>query len=134
MDYRRYQRGSVYKRGKRGRQVWVAMWREGEGESRRQRKKVLGTIAEMPNRQDALDCLATLMRQRPTTRLTFAELVEKWKVIAVPTFDKESTAANYRYNLNHYLVPVFGKYDILSFCGLSGKLPSHYFPTIIVGS
>src|SRR5215831_19312866 len=115
MGYRRYQRGSVYKypkRPKKGQtQVWVGMWREDVDGTRRQRKKTLGTVAELPNRSDAVERLANYMKQKPTTRLTFAELVEKWKLTVVPTL-KDSTAANYQYNLERYLVPAFGKHEI----------------------
>jgi integrase len=118
MDFRRYQRGSVYKSGKRGKRVWVGMWREdvpiaGGGFTRRQRKVKLGTVAEIPDRADALERLAVLMRQKPTTRLAFAELVERWKTAVVPTL-KDSTAANYQYNLERYLVPAFGSREINS--------------------
>lgn len=118
MGLRRYQSGSVYKCGKRGRQVWVGMWREDVptvqgGFTRRQRKVKLGTVAEIPNRSQALERLAVVMRQKPTTKLTFAELVEKWKATVVPTL-KDSTAANYQYNLQHYLVPAFGNREIAS--------------------
>jgi integrase len=118
MGFKRYQRGSVYKSGKRGRQVWVGMWREdvpnaNGGFTRRQRKVKLGSLAEMPNRTQALEQLAVLMKQKPTTRLLFAELVEKWKATVVPTL-KDSTAANYRYNLERYLVPAFGNREIAS--------------------
>jgi integrase len=118
MGFKRYQRGSVYKSGKRGRQVWVGMWREdvpnaNGGFTRRQRKVKLGSLAEMPNRTQALEQLAVLMRQKPITRLSFAKLVEKWKATVVPTL-KDSTAANYRYNLERYLVPAFGNREIAS--------------------
>jgi integrase len=118
MDFRRYQRGYVYKREKRGRQVWVGMWRDdvpiaGGGFVRPQRKVKLGTVAEIPNRTQALERLAVLMRQKPTTRLAFAELVARWKATVVPTL-KDSTAANYVYNLERYLVPAFGSREIAS--------------------
>ena len=94
------------------------MWREdvpiaGGGFTRRQRKVKLGTVAEIPDRADALDCLAALMRQKPTTRLSFAEVFERWKAAVVPTL-KDSTAANYQYNLERYLVPAFGSREINS--------------------
>jgi len=118
VNFKRYQRGAVYKVGKRGSQVWVGMWREdvpiaGGGFIRRQRKVKLGTVAEIPNRADALDRLAVLMRQKPTAKLSFAELVEKWKATVVPTL-KDSTAGNYQYNLERYLVPYFGSRDVAS--------------------
>jgi len=115
MGYRRYQRGSVYKcpeRPKKGQsQVWVGMWREDVDGTRRQRKKTLGSVAELPNRSDAMERLAFFMHQKPTTRLTFAELVEKWKLTAACSL-KASTSANYQYNLDRYLVPAFGKHEI----------------------
>ena len=118
MGFKRYQRGSVYKTGKRGSQTWVGMWREdvpiaGGGFARRQRKVKLAIVAEIPNRAQALERLAVLMRQKPTAKLGFAELVEKWKATVVPTL-KDSTAANYQYNLDHYLVPCFGSSDVAS--------------------
>jgi len=116
MDFKRYQRGSVYRSGRRGKQVWKGMWRQdvpnaNGGFTRRQRKVTLGTVAEMPNRAQALERLAVLMQQKPSTKLTFAELVERWKATVVPSL-KDSTAANYQYNLEHYLVPAFGKCDV----------------------
>ena len=118
MGFKRYQRGSVYKSGKRGKQVWVGMCREDVpnadgGFNRRQRKVKLGTMTEIPNRAQALERLSVLMLQKPTTRLAFTDLVEKWKAAVVPTL-KDSTAANYQYNLERYLVPAFGSREIAS--------------------
>jgi integrase len=118
MGYRRYQHGSVLKRGKKGSQMWYGMWREDVpkpegGFDRRQRNVKLGTVAELPNRSMARERLALAMNQKPTGRLTFAELVEKWKATVVPTL-KDSTAANYTYNLERYLVPAFGSLEIAS--------------------
>lgn len=140
MDFRRYQRGSVYKVGKRGRQVWVGMWREDVpiaegGFARMQRKVKLGAVAEIPNRSQALERLAVHMRQKPTTRLTFAELVEKWKAAVVPTL-KDTTAAHYQNNLRLYLVPAFGdreiasitRFDVETF--LAGKAKMYYRNTL----
>jgi integrase len=60
-----------------------------------------------------LERLAVLMRQKPTTRLTFTELVDRWKAAVVPTL-KDSTAANYQYNLERYLLPSFGSRELNS--------------------
>jgi len=46
-------------------------------------------------------------------RLSFAELVERRKAAVVPSL-KDSTAANYQYNLERYLVPAFGSHEINS--------------------
>ena len=129
MDFRRYQRGSVFKRGKKGQQVWIGMWREDvPGEGRRQRKVRLGSVAEMPNRAMAFECLATLVKQAPTSRITFADLVERWKAAVVPTI-KESSAETYVYALDKYIVPAFdrrvvaelNRYDVETFLAEKAK-------------
>jgi excisionase family DNA binding protein len=114
--FRRYQRGSVLKRGKKGQQTWYGMWREDVldadgGFIRRQRNVKLGAVAEIPNCADALDKLAVLMNQKPSVRLEFSELFERWKAAVVPTL-KDSTANNYVYNLKTYLVPAFGNREV----------------------
>lgn len=77
------------------------------GYIRRQRKAKFGTVAEIPNRSQAMERLATLMRQKPTMQMTFANLVERWKAVVVPTI-RDTTAANYSYSLDKYLVPHSG--------------------------
>jgi integrase len=131
--FRRYQRGSVFKRGKKGQQVWIGMWRQDVqnpdgGRLRRQRKVRLGTVAEIPNRAMACERLSVLMKQAPTIRLSFADLVSRWKAAVVPTI-KESSAATYVYTLEKYLVPAFGhrevsginRYDIETFLADKAK-------------
>jgi integrase len=134
MGYRRYQRGSVMKRGNKGQQTWYGMWREDVpnpdgGFARRQRKVKLGPVSELPNRSMALAKLAVLMNQKPSTRLAFSELFERWKAAVVPTL-KESTANNYVYNLKQYVVPTFGnrevsalgRYDVETFLADKAKM------------
>ena len=134
MGYRRYQRGSVLKRGKKGQQTWYGMWREDVpdtdgGFNRRQRNVKLGQVSELPNRSMALQRLAVLMNQKPSIRLAFSELFERWKAAVVPTL-KDSTADNYVYNLKTYLVPAFGtreiseisRYDVETFLAGKAKL------------
>ena len=58
MARRRYQAGCLFKRGKR-RKVWVARWREDvlleSGQLGRLHKSVvLGLVADLPTRRDAL--------------------------------------------------------------------------------
>ena len=72
MGFKRYQRGSVYKSGKRGKQVWVGMWREDVpnaegGFNRRQRKVKLGTMPRfqiVPKRWNVFQFSCFRNRQR----------------------------------------------------------------------
>ena len=91
---RRYQKGTLILRGKRG-QVWVGRWLEDEilptGETvRRHRSEVIGTKKEFPTKrlaQRELDARVSLVnsptyRARPTA--TFRELAERWQMKVLP--------------------------------------------------
>jgi integrase len=134
MGFKRYQRGSVSKRGSKGKQMWYGMWREDVpnpdgGFSRRQRNVKLGAVSELTNKTMALDRLSILMNLKPTTPLTFEELFERWKVAVAPTL-KTSTSSTYIYNLKSYIVPFFGnrqvseigRYDVETFLAGKAKL------------
>jgi hypothetical protein len=127
MGFKRYQRGSVLKRGSKGKQMWYGMWREDVpkpdgGFVRRQRNVKLGSVSELANKAMALERLSIHMNQKPTTRQSFEELFERWKAAVVPTI-KDSTSDTYIYNLKSYIVPVFGnrqvseisRYDVETF-------------------
>lgn len=67
MARRRFQTGCLLKRGKRSK-VWVARWREtviqpGGSFRRVQRSEVLGTVAGIPTKRQALDTLARRLRE-----------------------------------------------------------------------
>jgi len=116
MGFKRYQRGSVLKKGSKGKQMWYGMWREDVpkpdgGFTRRQRKAKLGPVSELTNKAMALERLSVLMNQKPTTQLNFGELFERWKAAVVPTI-KESTSDTYIYNLKSYIVPAFGNRQV----------------------
>jgi len=127
MRLRRYQRGYVYKAGKRIK-VWYGMWREDiqrpDGTIvRRQRNVRLGTLNELPTRSAAYEELSRCMGQKPmSVELKFSELVERWKVAVVPTI-KDTTATYYLKELRAHVVPAFrnrevtaiGRYDIETF-------------------
>jgi integrase len=134
MGFKRYQRGSVMKRGSKGKQMWYGMWREDVpspdgGFVRRQRNVKLGPVSEFTNKAMALDRLSILMNQKPTTQLCFGELFERWKSAVVPTL-KESTSSTYIYNLKSYIVPAFGghqvskisRYDVETFLADKAKM------------
>jgi excisionase family DNA binding protein len=113
---RRYQNGSVYKRGKK--KVWCGMFREDVrkpdgGLLRRQRKIRLGTLAELPTKHAAMNELQKHMalNSKPAVELTLSELVERWQGAIVPTL-KHSTANFYVRSLNSRIVPTLGQEPI----------------------
>ena len=75
----RYQKGHVYKTGKRLK-VWYAMFRvdlktEDGGLKRKQKNIRLGTLAEIPTKSAAHAKLAEMMSfQKPETELTLSQL------------------------------------------------------------
>lgn len=113
---KRYQQGSLIKRGKRGQQMWYGMWREDApkpdgGFERHQRWVKLGSVSEFPTRSMARELLSRIMNQKPSPRMTFAELVERWTELELPTL-KDSTARLYQYKLTRYVVPAFGTQQV----------------------
>jgi integrase len=128
LQLRRYQRGYVYKTGKRIK-AWYGRWREdvrhADGTvSRRQRNEMLGTLAELPTRSAAYEELSRRMAlsTRPGVEMKFSELVERWNSAAAATI-KGTTVAFYRRHLKANLIPAFGareistigRYDVESF-------------------
>jgi integrase len=133
VGFKRYQRGSVLKRGSKGKQMWYGVWREDVpnpdgGFTRRQRKVKLGAVSELTNKAMALERLSILMNQKPTTQLSFEGLFARWKAVVVPTI-KNSTSDTYIYNLKSYIVPAFGnqqvskisRYDVETFLADKAK-------------
>jgi integrase len=133
LQLRRYQRGYVYKTGKRTK-VWYGMWREDfqqpDGKTaRRQRNVRLGTLGELPTRASAYEELSRRMGEKPSIELAFAELVERWEIAVVPTI-KRTTATYYQKILRAHVVPVFGatqvsqigRYDVERFLADRSRL------------
>ena len=118
MIRRRFQRGSIHKRGKR-KKVWVARYSEdvigADGiVSRVRRAETLGTVAEIPTRRQAEQVLAERLRLvnssefRPSSSQTLREYAENcWLPEVVPTL-KYSTGRSYQYFLRVHLYPAFG--------------------------
>lgn len=115
MARKRYQTGCLFKRGKR-RKVWVARWREDvlleTGVlGRMNRSVILGSVAELPTRRDALAKLEEQLRPvnqgtfKPESTVlfgTFAE--EQWKIHVLPTL-KLSTQHGYKTVLATHVLP-----------------------------
>jgi hypothetical protein len=116
-----FQRGSLFKRGKRNK-VWVARYREpviganGETEFVR-RSEILGTVADLPTRRDAEMVLSDRLRRvnsadyHPRSCCSFRSFVQEWEAQAHPTL-KYATQEHYKYVVNSHLLPVFGNVQL----------------------
>jgi integrase len=117
MARRRYQKGSIRKRGKRN-PVWELQWwtdflRADGSIGRNRESTILGTVLEMTRRQ-ALKAADELLRPlnlgkvTPLSTMTFLEFVERYFIPnALPTL-KRSTQSRYRRTLRTHLIPAFG--------------------------
>ncbi len=118
MARRRYQKGSLFLRGKR-RKVWVGRWLEDErllddSVRRVYRSAVLGSLDEFPTRRLALRELERRLAEvnnpayqaRPAC--TFAEFANMWGRTCLSSL-KPSTASIYLYHLNKHFIPAFGQ-------------------------
>jgi integrase len=119
MVRRRFQRGSLFKRGKRER-VWVARWWEdvinADGTNGRiRRSMVVGSVADLPSRRLALRLLTERLQtlnsgsSRPQVMRTLKDFVQMdWEPVVLPTL-KYATRMHYRYMLDAHLLPAFGE-------------------------
>jgi integrase len=115
---RRFQQGSLFKRGSHTK-VWVARWWEEvlgtEGKTERiRRSEILGTVASLPTRREARQVLSDRLRlinsgdYRPPSTWTLKRFVqERWLPEVLPTL-KYSTKLHYEHMVNKHLVPEFG--------------------------
>jgi excisionase family DNA binding protein len=114
--FRRYQKGSVIQRGRKGRRMWYGIFRQDVPltNGKAKRKQVfawLGPVSEYPNRSMAVELLRQKMNAKPCPQTTFGELVLGWRENIVPTI-KESTANYYNKMLDSHVVPHFGNTEI----------------------
>ena len=118
MTRRKFQSGSLFKRGKR-RKLWVARWwedmiRPDNSLGRVRRSEVLGPVSEIPSQREARKLLETRLRpinegrHRPQSTSMFAAFVaEHFEPAVLPTL-KLSTQQVYRALLRRHLLPRFG--------------------------
>ena len=117
---RRFQHGSLFKRGSRTK-VWVARWwekvlgAEGKVEQIR-RSEILGT--EIPTRRQAEQILSDRLRlinsgnYRPPSTWTLKSFIrDRWLPEVLPAL-KYSTKLHYEYIVNTHLVPQFGEMQL----------------------
>ena len=119
LQLRRYQRGSVFKRGRKNK-VWYGMWREDVRKAvgsleRRQRHVKLGTVAEIATLSAAREEMSRRMgqTQKPKVEMQFSELCERWKMTIAPTL-KGTTAGHYQNALRAYIMPTLGTMEVSS--------------------
>jgi integrase len=110
VNQRRYQDGSIQKRGK----VWYGVFRidimDADGNLKRKQKRIrLGSVSDLPTKHAARHELQKhTMASKPTTEMTLSELVTRWQAAVVPTL-KHSTANFYTRSLNSRILPTLGK-------------------------
>ncbi len=114
---KRYQKGSIRKRGTRN-PVWELQWWTDEIQSdgslgRRRQSKVLGFVSDM-NKRQAMKIADELLRPlnlgmvTPFAAILFREFIEKHFIPnAFPTL-KTSTRRRYQYTIKNHLLPAFG--------------------------
>ena len=121
MARRRYQKGSIRKRGKRD-PVWELQWWEdyikADGKIGRRRQSVtLGVVSEITLREarKLADEQVRPINQGtlvPQSTMKFCDFVEKYfDPLFFPTL-KVSTRTRYRQTLNTHLLPAFGKFRL----------------------
>lgn len=119
MARRRYQRGSVFLRGKRD-LLWIGRWREDViGESgqiaRVHRNEVLGTKKDFPTKKLALRELESRLSPINSTSYramrtgTFARFAKDWQTQVLSTM-KPSTVSTIASHLRVNLIPFFGEF------------------------
>ena len=117
MQRRRYQRGHVFLRGKKGQRVWVGRYLEGVSENGKRINKsvVLGSEKEFSGKKMALRALEPYLAKvndinyRPATPITFEEFAKSWKETILPTVKKGSFRRDISSQLHKHLVPNLGK-------------------------
>jgi integrase len=115
---RRFQQGSLFKRGTRTK-MWVARWWEDvigpDGKSERvRRSEVLGTVAELPTSREAKQKLSDRLRAvnsgdyRTQSTWTLKGFIQdRWLPDVLPTI-KYSTQIHYKYIVKVHLIPTLG--------------------------
>ena len=109
-------------RGKAGRKVWVARWREdvlrpNGTVGRLMRSQVLGPVNQISTRREARLLLNSLLRptnqglRKPQSTMAFGDFSRGWEEAVLPTY-RVSTRNFYRDILRKHLVPKFAHYRL----------------------
>src|SRR5712692_3017298 len=118
---RRFQHGSLFKRGKKNK-VWVARFYdhgvESNGEPERiRRSEVVGSVAELPTRRDAERVFSERLRRINTTEYqprsccVLRDFALEWESQVLPAV-KYATRKHYQYVVHKHLLPAFGEVQL----------------------
>ena len=116
MQRRRYQRGHVFLRGKRGQRVWVGRYLEGISTDGKRINKsvVLGDEKQFTGKKMAFRALEPYLKKvndihyRPATPVTFEEFAATWQETVLPTVKKRSYRRDIASQLDKHLIPGLG--------------------------
>ena len=123
MASKRYQKGTVYQRGKD--LLWKGRWYEdvvaADGDVIRVRKEVtLGTPEEIRSKKMAQRRLDVILARindcsyRPGRTATFAQFIERWVKEVLPMQEPSSVAA-VKSHIRCYILPILGKVEMNDF-------------------
>ena len=113
----RYQNGSLLKtKRKNGAVVWTFRWRETAGENRVRRKKIVGTVEELPTRkaaEQAVSQLRSTINTGVVTPQTVNDLLAHFREKEL-TLEKKAYASIETHNIicGRYIEPVWGAYRL----------------------
>lgn len=130
MARRRFQRGQILIRGRKGSEVWVGRWREDRSDmtsstssshpstARLHRSEVLGTLQDIPTKrlaqrilEDRLRGINSLDYQPRAQQIRFDAFAEDWIASVLPQH-KPSSQSTTKSVLRNHLIPAFGKYNL----------------------
>ncbi len=142
MVRRGYQRGHLFKRGRR----WVARFREmliqPDGSTLTiQRSVVIADVREVPTRGEARQILDNRLKQlgsglpRVQAVGTFSDFVVKWQDAVLPTY-RASTRQFYAGILRRHLTPYFGRWRLADVRAPDvqiyiNQMSKHYAPSVL---
>ena len=116
MQAQRYQRGSLSLMKRKSQpDAWVFRYYAEEGGRRIYKKKIVGTVIELPRRKDA-EKAAMQLRINVNEGAAFApinmeQLAAHFQLVELPS-KAHSTAVGYRSYLTLYVTPKWGKYSL----------------------
>jgi integrase len=118
MARKRFQRGMLLLRGKKGQEVWVARWREDNPDGTRSLKsQVLGDLKDLQTKRLAYRELDRIMARVNADcevgyrQLRFTDMAERWKLSVLPQH-KPSSQNSEKVHINCHLIPYFGEYNL----------------------
>ena len=109
----RYQQGCLYREKRKGPDVWVFRFRDGQAN----RKEQIGTVEEFPSRKAAMKACESLranINKETRSPRTMAELVTHYKQKEMSEYSGKSFATRtaYEFYLKGWIVPQWGEHRL----------------------